>query len=150
MRFLQVCTSDLAAKTSFELAWGNYLKLIPGDYRLGLEARGMLDRAPKDSYKETRELRTYLARKGHYQSVDWLQAEGTWEDFPSIGKGVSSWDKGATFGAATMYSGGGNFLNPNTWLTGDLMLLVAKPLHKSKSKRVTAPAYSARAKNPAT
>ena len=114
LRFSQVCTGALAAETAFELAWGKYLKLVPGDYRFGLEARGMLDRAPRDSYKETRKLRTYLARKGHQQSIDWLQAEGPWEDLPSIGKGASSWEKGATYGASTMYSGGGNLLNPNT------------------------------------
>lgn len=113
-RFLQVCGGELEPQTMHEFAWKRYLNLVPGDYKFGLEARDLIERLPRDSYKETRQLRAYLARKGHQQSADWLKAEGPWEDLPSIGRGASSWESGATYGASTMYNSGGNLLNPNT------------------------------------
>lgn len=110
-RFILVCNHELEPQTPYELAWVNYLKMVPGDYRFYLRARSMLERLPPHDYKRSRRLHEWLARKGHEPSIEWLIAEGPWQDVPSTGRGVSSWDTGAIYGASTMYTSGGNEFN---------------------------------------
>lgn len=114
--FLSTCSGAIAPQHKLEVVWLKYLAKVP-DYKEACRARAfeseansLLRQLPPNDYKEARRVRTNLAAKGHQPSIEWLKYEGPWVDMPSTGKGASSWDIGATYGALAVYDGAGNNL----------------------------------------